>query len=420
MTMWPNDVKPPWDLYTPRGIHGPDDEHHTDWLGTEDQVREHGSRLAGMRVSNMTIRSSSDSILEVHWGMSTLEWLLAWQILTIIRFSGRVDRKMGGFLETVVPAIAKIGRRFGLKRIPMIPFNEPNDDREYAGEPGDDWKEVVYPNIMDAMWRIWNLGGSPGFPDPLGEWSWFFEKMRADGSWKMFRDGHWWFAGHFYCKNRPLDYPMDQVSRYGTPLTEDEHRAALGDFYELWKYDPPLDLINEQRQLWANPETDWRDDATCHGGWRNVRDAAWRLWGCNISVANTEGGPTPKSPAGDGLIHPIDNRFPHHTPDMVAKLVIDIERHQAEHGLWANCNWLYQSDEWGYDSWVTGAYRGVDMQKYWLEMPAVYAYRNNAFAGPPPPPYPPAEPPVPPAQEQVHHHVSEIADAARISLALLK
>lgn len=407
-TVWPVGVKPPWDNYTPRGLHGPDFSHHRPWMETHDIRQEHMNRLVGMGVSNMTIRTSSDSILEKFDGITVLERLLRNQILPIIRINCKMDRPVHDWLEKLVVEARKIAQRYGIEYLAYILGNEPNDDREWEGQVPNNWKEIAFEHIIELMFRVWNKGGAPGLPDPLGEYGWWMQRIEQQGLAQYFLNHQWWYAAHLYCKDRPLSYPMDDVSKNGTQLTEEEHRDALGDFYSLWKNDPPLELINEQREAWKNPDAHWRMDHTCHGAWRNIQQAAYDYLGGFISVANTEGGPTPKSPAGDGLSSPIDNRYPPYTPEKVAEVVMEIERNQKYHGLWTNCHWLYWSQAWAADSWLTGAYRGVDEEKYWLEMPAVYAYMENEFAG------------GTPTQESALHYATEAYEAALVAQALLR
>lgn len=410
-TIWPVGVKPPWSSYTPRGLHGPDASHHVGWLGDTATRAEHMKRLGSMAVSNMTVRTASDSILEVFDGETALEHLLKNDILPIIRVNIKFPGKPTDWLEKLVRYCAVIAKDYGIERLPYILGNEPNDDREWRRQyVPPDWKEVAHGVIMDSMWRVWNSGGAPGYPDPLGEWDWFFTAILEDGAAGMFAQHKFWWAAHLYNKNRPLDYPMDPVSLLGVQLTEEQHKEQLGDFYDLWKNDPPLKDINQQRREWANPDAHWKNDATCHGAWRNIRDSAMRILNCEISIANTEGGPTPKSPAGDDIWSPIDNRYVHLTPDTVAEVVLQIEQQQSKHGLWAHCNWLYLSEKWAYDAWVTGAYRGVDPHKYWLEMPAVSAYALNDFGGNDPPES---------SIEEALYHTREALDAIRVGTAIL-
>lgn len=385
MTNWPVGVKPEWSTYTPRGLHGPDFSHHRDWMREASVRDEHLERLYRMQVSNITVRTSSDSILEKFDGISTLEHLLRSNILPVVRINARFPQIVGDFLETVVRRCAIIGRKYGVERIPYILYNEPNDDREWRHQKAPrDWKEQAFDAILNGMWRVWNAGGSPGFPDPLGEWEWFFQRFCEEGCADMFAQHKWWVAAHLYNKDRPLNYPMDTINTSGYPLlSEQGHKEALGDFYDLWKNDPPLELINQQRKEWADPQAHWLLDHTCHGAWRNIRKAAMDVFGCEISIGNTEGGPTPKSPAGDGVLTSIDSRYVPYTPEKVAEVVIEIEECQSENELWCHNNWLYWSQAWAADSWLTGAYRGVDEKKYWLEMPAVMAYINNEYGGQP-------------------------------------
>ena len=81
------------------------------------------------------------------------------------------------------------------------------------------------------------------------------------------------YLGHYYGKGRPVDYPEDDVSHYGTPLTMDEYRAALDDYADdpAWNEGPGvLALMNKQRRAWANPNASPLTDDTCFQGWVKV------------------------------------------------------------------------------------------------------------------------------------------------------
>uniref|UniRef100_A0A6M3IGS5 Glycoside hydrolase n=2 Tax=viral metagenome TaxID=1070528 RepID=A0A6M3IGS5_9ZZZZ len=350
---YPYGGKPTWE-HTAIGLHLKPAEHHTDWLGDAETRAYELGVLKRIRAGWATMMTGGDSAIEVIAGKEAVRWLLDEQIVPIFRDStGKLPYPYPNikFVEKLVPIYAE----YGLRPL-VIPWNEPGDDREWAGgEVPPDWKERFLPLWIDAAKQITNAGANVAFPDPLSEWQWWFERFPAD-IMQMFRDGRAVVAAHLYGKNRPVNYPYDDVSQNGTPLTEAEWRAALGNFWDVPGYrEVTLEYMNQQRRELAWLGKTFHDDATCFGAWRNIYYAAEQAWGFRPVMCMTEGGWTPKDIPGSGPNN--DYRWPVTTPAAIRDHTRQVLETQSEHGMFALTFWICYG--WSYDGWYRNPLAGI-------------------------------------------------------------
>ena len=88
----------------------------------------------------------------------------------------------------------------------------------------------------------------------------------------------------------------------------------------------PLEMINEQRRAWANPNKSALEDDVCWRGWELVEHWSRETFGETVRMALTEGGWTPGALAGN------DIRYPKPTPDVVARLTMEALRRLVSPG----------------------------------------------------------------------------------------
>ena len=371
---YPYEGKPSW-AHTHVGVHLHPYAYHSWTLRPENRAR-HIPVLRRIRASHVLMMVTGDSGTERVDGKPAVCWYLDDGIAPIIRFSGVLNRPFP-HLDAVKRLVAEY-KPYGLRPAIQL-WNELGDAREWQdGIVPTNWREIALGRIREAAPRVIEAGANYAFADPLSDWDWWFEGL-ANGDWPdWWREGVAIMAAHLYCKDRPFDYPEDDVSRYGTQLTEAEHRAGLDDFYHLWGNDPSLETINRQRLALADAKRTWRDDHTCFGAWRNIQAAAEGVLGGRVVMAMTEGGPTPDSRAGSGG-QSTDNRYLRSTPKRVARQLVEMYR-LADHGMYTLCPWLLwggESAQFQSDFWLGSLYGGmIDQetgQPYGWEMPAIAA-----------------------------------------------
>lgn len=362
---------------TPRGVHLHPGGHHNDWL----RRREYWlSLLTEMHVSWVVAVSASDNFRI----SGAAEALLQAGIIPIVRFLYQFPGPWSHGPE--VRELARLYERYGAPLIVQF-ANEPFDDREWEKDrkgrsklpknPDEAWA-IIAGRWNEAAQQIVENGGIAGFPDgPCYSRNPFLQIGDPNGYW---RDGRAVHLGHFYGKGRPVDYPYDDVSQYGTPLTEDEYRQALDDFADdpAWR-DIPLETINEARRRLAHPGKTALDDDTCWRGWEKIQYWSEQAFGFAVPMAMTEGGWVPRDRAGSGA--DVDIRWPLTTPRMVARKTLEMEAENERLGrpLFALCPWLLAdremggADGWPFDAWVGWAYS----DRYGLEKPVVRALKQN-------------------------------------------
>jgi len=317
--------------------------------------------MKAMGLSWVVLLTDGDSVLEPFDGKSPLEWLLGAGVVPVVRYYGQLPYPFAGHdaVRRAVPIYAEHGLR---------PFwqlwNEPGNDREWAGgDAPEDWWERFVPLWNQAARDVEALGGWPGFPDGP---DYDYDRRHP------FRDAEWtenrWFGSHPYGLGRPIEFPLDDVSRFGVPLVEGAYREALDDFWlvrdwmDVWvegdealTVELSLALVNERRAAWADPDPPARYTA-CWNSWR-VTDAAAReaLDGWVPSLIVTEGGWTPRDRAGTG--DRIDYRWPYTTPRMVAHKTLEVFEDPASPFL-GICPWLLACEDMGGSGWPFEAWHG--------------------------------------------------------------
>jgi hypothetical protein len=356
---------------TNRGVHGPPFGHSGAWCSPKP-IRDYWLKLMqSMGMSWFMLITDGDSCLTKFDGKAVVTWLLESGIIPLIRWQAPWDRPFTG--ADVARKLVPLYAPFGLRPFFQI-YNEPGDDREVVNPLPNPWWTHFIARWVDAAHQVINAGALPGFPDGPG---FDFQEMHP------FRDtppGYWldgwaWYGVHNYGKGRPLDYPYDNVSRFGTQLTEAEYRAAPDDYADdpQW-HDVSLDIINKARREQANPHLTALDDDVCWNAWRKVDHFAKEMLGHSVPMAMTEGGWQPRDRAGSGPNS--DLRWPLTTPRKVAELTLAM--FQADTPLFAQCPWLLACGDmggsgWEYDSWVTWAYA----DKYGREKPVVRALQQT-------------------------------------------
>lgn len=267
--------------------------------------------------------------------------------------------------------------------------NEVFDPREWVdGEvpPRDEAWAIIRNRWYQMAQLTIERGAIAGFPDGPCYGENPFLIIGDDQGW--WADGNAVYLGHHYGKGRPLNYPYDDVTRKGVPLTEGQYREALDDFWmerdwmDVWVGGDPaltvelsLNLINTQRALWADPNKTAVDDPTCWLGWKQVEYYSMEAFGYIVDMAVTEGGWQPRDRAGSV---PTDYRWAYTTPKMVAKKTLEMYNSKSPH--FAICPWLLADGfmaggdvGWPYDAWATWAFS----EKYGALKPVIQTLIDN-------------------------------------------
>lgn len=363
-----------------RGVHGRPAAYHRWYL--EDKGIYWANLLQSMGISWIVLITDGDSVLEPcdvpGWGLTTpLEFFLAHQVVPIVRDGTDLLPKPFTNWHAVERAVP-IYTKYGMKPL-WICRNEPFDSRE--------WVEGIKPPKADAtgmefvcgiiqgdMDLVARSGGVPGFPDgPCYSLNPFDYLDRT-----MWDHNRAFYAGHYYGKGRPIGYPYDDVTRFGTPLTEESYSIALDDYAgePAWR-DVSLETINARRAALVNPDLTAIEDPVCWRGWERVWWHAQETLGYVPAMAMTEGGWTPRDRAGSGA--DMDVRWPLTTPNKVAEKTLAMYHDDSPH--FAICPWLLADDAmlpdgyvgWPYESWVGWAYT----DKYDYEKPVVKILQDN-------------------------------------------
>ncbi len=356
---------------TNRGVHLQPFGYHGTWL---DNASYWVELMVSMGISWVVLLTEGDSVLEERQGTSPLKVLLDAGIIPIIRDKQQLP---DGFLnlDTVKRTVA-LHEKYGLRPFWQL-YNEPFDHRE--------WKHGKVPPYEEA-WQIivsrWTEGASQaaqagayvGFPDGPGYDENPFERLRPVGGLDLFDSGVAFYAPHCYGKCRPLWYPYDAVTRHGAELTEEAYKRMLDDYQDdpAW-YDAPVELLNQQRHEWQDPDRTAIDDDTCWRGWEKIVSWALESLGYVPPMAMTEGGWAPRDRAGSA---PIDIRWPHSTPNMVAKKTLQM--YDTPSPIFAICPWLLAdrdmggADGWAFDAWHGWAYN----DKYGNQKPVIDTLRR--------------------------------------------
>lgn len=263
-------------------------------------------------------------------------------------------------------------------------LNEPGNSREWQnGEVPPDWWEVWTANWRNAAKLITERGAICAIPDgPVFPQSPFPDLV--DGLENEFADGWIAYNGHYYALNRPFDWPYDDAQKYGTPMTEQEYNESLDDFVDNpeWR-DPPLDVLNAEREEHKNPNLTAIQDATCWMGWEQTEYWMMRDLGFLIPHFMGEGGVTPRARAGSG--EDMELRYTLPTPNKVAERTLemfqwnDLPNRPAKHNMFCLCPWLLACDFLGGSGWEDDAYfgGGAYWPYYGFEKPVVQKLKDN-------------------------------------------
>ena len=363
---------------TPRGVHLHPNGLHDYWVQNAAYWQD---LLAGMGISWCVALTASDN-LRISGGA---EALLEAGVVPIVRPDYELPRPWTFGEET--EELANLYAGYGAPLVVQF-ANEPFDPRE--------WKNGVVPPREEA-WRLicqrWHemaaqtvqRGAYPGFPDGpcYGENPF----LRIGDDALHWQEGRAVYLGHHYGKGRPVDYPYDDVARYGdrpeNQLTLTQYCEQLDDYCgdPQWNWvDTPLALMNAQRAAWADWDKTAVEDPVCWRGWEQVAAYSEIAFGFVVQMALTEGGWVPRDRAGD---NPVDVRWPYTTPRMVAAKTLAMYEDGSPH--FAICPWLLADGYmaggdvgWPFDAWVTWAYA----DKYGPEKPVVQVLRDNP-PGPP-------------------------------------
>ena len=352
---------------TNRGVHLHPFGFHGVWVSDADYWV---GLLQSMHMSWCVALSESDAFYTSGGARAMLDG----GIIPVVRFNYKLPNH---FNE--MAAIEQLVNQYSQYNAPcIIQFcNEPFDAREWVRgrvPPDDEAWMIIADRWHEAEKIIIERGAIAGFPDGPSYGTNVFAIIGDPGY--HWQDGRAIYLGHHYGKGRPLDYPRDDVSRYGTPLTMEEYRAALDDYADdpAWNEGPyVLELMNQQRAEWANPDLTPVMDDTCWAGWERVRQYSQDYFGLVVQMALTEGGWVPRDRAGS---NPQDIRWPYTTPKMVATKTL--EMFQADSPLLFQCPWLLADEDmggvgWPFDCWVGWAYT----DKYGREKPVVQVLQDN-------------------------------------------
>jgi hypothetical protein len=330
--------------------------------------------LVSMGMSWVVALSEGDSLFL----SGAAESLLEAGVIPIVRFSYQFPG-----LWTYGDATGQLANLYAQFGAPLVVqfANEPFDTREWEeGEvpPYEEAWAIIVQRWHEAANAITGNGGVAGFPDgPSYSENPFLRIGDEDGHWEA---GRAVYLGHHYGKGRPLDYPEDDVSRYGTPLTMEEYREALDDFADdpAWNEgEAVLELMNQQRAEWADPNLTPLDDDVCWRGWEKAQWYAQQAFGFEVQMAMTEGGWVPRDRAGSD---PIDIRWPYTTPKMVATKTVQMYEYPSP--LFAICPWLLADEDMGGGGWPYDAWHGWAFEElYGRQKPVIQALIDNPPGG---------------------------------------
>lgn len=350
---------------TNRGVHWLPFGFHYVWMRTkEDGIKKPMRKdweefLVAMNMSWVVLITTGDSVVQVIDGKTPVEMLLDIGVIPIIRDDITFPRHFNNMatLEKTVEIYA----RYGLKP-PWIIGNEPLDGREWKNEdvpPYDEAMQIVADVWGNAANIIVKAGGVIGFPDGPGYAKNPFELLRDHI--QLFADGDAFYTAHAYGKGRDRDYPYDDVTHLGVPLTEEEYVMMLDDYADdpQWR-EESLEMINASRFKNKNPKLTALTDDVCFRAWERILYRSRETFGFEVPIMMTEGGWAPRDRAGTGPN--TDIRWPHTTPNMAAKKTLAMYKGNSPY--FAMCPWLAGDDAmqihgytgWPFDSWAGFAY----------------------------------------------------------------
>ena len=251
--------------------------------------------------------------------------------------------------------------------------NEPDLDLEWKdGKRPPNWLDIVVDNFIAEADMIRNVGGYLLFPAfGVGKRANPFQ-MIVDRGRRDLLNGNMALAIHNYCLARPLDYPEDEVTRFGKPITEKEWKAEASDKKIIqgkpdgptWAWEMSWETVNEHRKRLANPEANIMEDSTCFRAFEYFNALVNEACGHSIPIFTTEGGYNVGQRAGD--TGGDDPRWPKPSPQKTAQLLLDMYRavEEAPDYYFACMPWLLSNNWSGHGGnwehqgpWFTGAYK---------------------------------------------------------------
>ena len=356
-----------------RGCHLLAFGHHGDWMKRADYWI---GLLKSMHMSWVVVQSDSDSF----YMSGAADALLLAGIIPIVRFKHTFP-----YAWTHGEATSQLVRLYEHYGAPCIIqyANEIFDTREWRNGKVPDYETawgIVARGWEEASREIVSRGAIAGFPDgPCYSENPF---RRIQSTTDLWYDGKAVYLGHFYAKGRPLDYPYDDVSQNGTPLTIYQYRADLDDYANdpAWSEGQAvLDKMNAQRKAWAVKGKTAIDDDTCFNGWQKIVYWSRQSFGFDVPIAMTEGGWVPRDRAGSGG-DTTDIRWPMTTPKMVAKNTLAM--YGADTPMFAICPWLLANQDMGGSGWPDDCWIGYAFEdRYGREKPVVQTLQQNPPGG---------------------------------------
>lgn len=354
---------------TPRGVHLHPNGLHNYWMQNSAYWLD---LLVDMGMSWCLALSESDNF----YLSGAAGALLEAGVIPIVRFNYKFPKPW-----THMEATEQLVALYAQYDAPLVVqfANEPFDGREWVdGEipPYNEAWQIIVDRWHQAAALIIERGAYAGFPDgPVYSENPFL---------RIGDESHWWEDGkavylcHNYGKGRPVDYPSDDVSMNGTPLTLDEYCQQLDDYCTdpQWNWiDTPLELMNAQRWEWKDPNLNPVLDPVCWRGWEQVAQYSLEAFGYVVQMGLTEGGWVPRDRAGS---NPVDIRWPYTTPNVVAQKTLTAYNDETPH--FAICPWLLADGDmaggdvgWPFDAWIGWCYE----DKYGREKPVVQMLKDN-------------------------------------------
>jgi len=360
---------------TARGVHGPATGFHGVMM---DSVEYWQRLLSDMGMSWYVALSESDAL----YASGFAEALLDAGVIPIVRFAYTFP---GPWVELEsVEELANLYAKYDAQLI--IQFaNEPFDEREWKNKdipPDDEAWAIIDQRFNEMAQAVTERGAIAGFPDgPCYADNPF---MRTHSSEWVWHGGKGIYLCHNYGKGRPIDYPRDDVSRFGTALSYDEYVAALDDYGTDSDWNECLkeggyvwlefmDMVNAQRATWADPDKTAVEDDTCFHGYEKTLAFSREAFGFEVPMMMAEGGWVPRDRAGSG---PTDIRWPMTTPRMVAQKTLKM--YGADTPFLAICPWLLANSLGGSSGWESDAWVSTAYPEYGTVLPVVQALKNSA------------------------------------------
>ena len=375
---------PSW-KYSSRGVHLLPGSHQAGWMADAELRTMYLDMLKEMKMSWVLILTSGDSCLEKFDGKEVVRWFLDEEIIPIVRDSPPDNLKLPRRFVNAETARKAVDIYAEYDLIPIWKlYNEIMDEREWLNGhvPKNAW-EIFTNRFNEAATVVLDIGAAVLFPDGPG-YDFVKHHPFRDTDRALWDSGMVGYAVHNYCKGRPLYYPYDSVSQTGLPLmTEEQLSEDLDDFADdiAWRQ-PSIEHTNGQRTGWASPGLTAIQDDTCWMGWVRVDHNARETLGYPVVQVMAEGGWVVRDRPGDGLIHPIDDRWALTTPKMIAKNTLamyeagDRESFSPMYDFpspfQAQCPWLLASALMGSGLFEDAAwYTGHFADKYGLRKPVI-------------------------------------------------